>query len=122
MPKKIQTISLFCLLIWRCDLQSLAGTTPVLTNFHGSKGVRAIEVLLYILGDDLPRILIHLFQVFYSYSLGFVYIFVLVIFTGDLVPAFKVCQQVRFVFNFKNSGFSYSLMASKKSLYFYLPN
>ena len=31
---------------------------------------------------------------FYSYSIGFIYIFILVIVTGDLVPAFEVCQQV----------------------------
>ena len=39
--------SLLFLLTWHCYQPSLARTTPVSTNFHGPKGVRAIEVRLY---------------------------------------------------------------------------
>ena len=47
MLKKIENMSLLCLLTWRYDKHSLAGTTLSQTYFHGSKGVRAIEVLLF---------------------------------------------------------------------------
>ena len=47
MLKKIEKISLLCLLTWRYDKHSLARTSPAFTYVHGSKAVRAIEVLLY---------------------------------------------------------------------------
>ena len=45
--KKIEKISIFSLLTWRYDWHSLARTTLSRTYFHGSKGIRAIEVLLH---------------------------------------------------------------------------
>ena len=48
MLKKKEKISIICPLTLRYDKLSLARTTPVWNIFHGSKGVRAIEGLLYI--------------------------------------------------------------------------
>ena len=45
--KKIGKLSLFCLLTWSYDKHLLAQTIPVSDIFHGPKGVRAIEVLMY---------------------------------------------------------------------------
>ena len=47
MLKKIEKISLLCLLIWRYDKYPLARTTPVSNIFSWSQRVRAIAVLLY---------------------------------------------------------------------------
>ena len=51
-----------------------------------TSGVKGLIVLILCL--------FCLLQVFYSYSLGFVYILIFVILSGDLIPAFKVCQKV----------------------------
>ena len=48
MLMKIKKISILSLLTRRYNQPSLARTTPVRTNFHGPKGVRAIEVRLYL--------------------------------------------------------------------------
>ena len=44
---KIETLSLLCLLTWRYDNVHYLKLSLSRTYFHGSKGVRAIEVLLY---------------------------------------------------------------------------
>ena len=66
MLKKIGKISLFCLLIWRYDLHSLAQTPLSRTYFHGPKGVRAIEVFLYI--ETYLCLLKHVFTTQYTLS------------------------------------------------------
>ena len=48
MLKKIEKVFLLCHLTWRYNQSSLARTTLPRTNFHGPKGVRAIEVRPYI--------------------------------------------------------------------------
>ena len=53
MLKKIEKIFLLCVQLWRYDKHSLARTTPVSNIFLSSKGVRAIEVRLYLFSDLL---------------------------------------------------------------------
>ena len=52
MLKKTENVSLLCLQVLRYDLHSLARTTPVSTYLYGSKGIRAIEVQLYIIATN----------------------------------------------------------------------
>ena len=47
MLKKIEKISLLCLLLWRYDKHSFVRAIPVWNIFQGFKGVRATKVLLY---------------------------------------------------------------------------
>ena len=47
MSKKIDKLSLLCLMTWLYIKPTMARTTPVSNTFHDPKGVRAIEVRLY---------------------------------------------------------------------------
>ena len=62
MLKKIEKISLICLLTWLYNKPSVARTTPVLNKSSSPKGVQAIEVRLYLVIHDFEPQALPYFQ------------------------------------------------------------
>lgn len=62
------------------------------SNYNYSRWI--VATMYFILKSRVLLIIVHVFQVFYSYSIGFVYILVGILVTGDIVSALKVAHKV----------------------------